>query len=43
LTGTKIEAKFKTLEGQAAVLRGWEKLVANGTLESSGIMIDLAR
>jgi hypothetical protein len=41
--GHKISPKLKTPEGQAAVLRGWEEQIANGTLKSKGLMIDPAR
>ncbi len=43
LTGTKIDTKLKTPEGTAAVLRGWEQQIQNGTLKAKGLYLDPAR
>ncbi len=43
LTGQKIAAKLKTQAGQDAVLRGWEKQIANGTLKPKGLHVDPTR
>jgi hypothetical protein len=43
LTGTKITEKLKTPEGTAAVLRGWEEQIRNGTLKAKGQYFDPAR
>jgi hypothetical protein len=43
LTGEKILEKLKSPEGTAAVLRGWEEQIRNGTLQSKGKYFDPAR
>ena len=43
LMGAKIPEKLKTPEGTAAILRGWEEQIRNGTLKCKGQYFDPAR